>query len=137
MIIRLENFLKMSWRRLQNVSKTSWRRLEDILKMFLQDVLKTSWKRLEDILARRLEDILKTSWKRLEGVLKTYGQGVLKTSSEDEDEDFFKTSSSRRMFSGMRHNSYVLFHLNLYMLWTEKPIKVEIFRLSTARMKIK
>ena len=71
-MIRLEDVLKMSWRRF---CKTSWRRLED--------VLKTSW--------RRLEDVLKTSWKRLEDVLKTYSQDeyigldqdVLKTSSED------------------------------------------------------
>ena len=80
---RLEDGLKMSWRR-------SSRRLEDVLKSFLQDVLKTSWKRFEDVLARRLEDVLKTTWKRLEDVLKTYGQeeyigldqDVLKTSSE-------------------------------------------------------
>ena len=110
--------MKTSWRYLEDAFKTSWRRLEDVLRTLLQDVLKTSWRRLEDAFKtswRRLEDVLKTSWqdvlkmswRRLENVLKTYGQDeyialdqdVLKTSSEDEDENVFKTSSSRRRFS--------------------------------------
>ena len=94
-MIRLEDILKMPWRRfsrrLEDVLKTSSKRLEDVLKMSWRRFCKTFWKRLEDVLARRLEDILKTSWKRLEDVLKTYSQdeyidldqGVLKTSSQD------------------------------------------------------
>ena len=76
-------------------------RLENVLKISLQDVLKMSWRRF-----------CKTSWRRLENVLKTYSQDecigldqdVLKTSSEDKHErclqGVFKTSPSRRMFSG-------------------------------------
>ena len=33
-------------------------------------------------------------------------------------------------------NSAVLFHLNLYVLWTKESDQVKIFRLSTTRMKI-
>ena len=40
------------------------------------------------------------------------------------------------LLSVMRQNSSVLFHLKLYMLQTNEPIKVQIFRLETARMKI-
>ena len=40
-------------------------------------------------------------------------------------------------FIAMRHNSSVLFHLNVYMLWTkEAHQKVQIFRLSRDCMKI-
>ena len=46
------------------------------------------------------------------------------------------SSDFASLFSVMRHNSSVPFHLNLYMLWTKKPIKVQISRLLTARMKI-
>ena len=102
LMIRLEDILKMSWRRfsrrLEDVLKTSWKRLENVLKTYRQDeyigldqdVLKTS---SEDVRLRRTY----SSWsRRLED--------VLKTSSEDEDErrlqDVFKTSSSRRIFAG-------------------------------------
>ena len=71
-MIHLENVLKIS---LQDVLRTSSKRLEDVLKMSwrrfsrrLEDVLKTSWRRLEDVYARRLEDVLKTSWRHLEDV---------------------------------------------------------------------
>ena len=104
-MIRLEDFLKasrqdllkMSWRRLEEVFKTSW--------ICLEGVLKTSWRRLEDVWPRQMcwfsEDVrlrrIYSSWpRRLED--------VLKTSSEVEEErrlqNIFKTSSSRRMFSG-------------------------------------
>ena len=69
--IRLENVLKMSWKRLGRrfedgfktssrlICKTSSsRRLEDVLK----DVLKIS---LKEALKARLEDVLKTSWRHL------------------------------------------------------------------------
>ena len=41
------------------------------------------------------------------------------------------------LFSVMRHNSSVLFHLKLIMLWTKWAHKVKIFRFATARLKIK
>ena len=80
---RLQNVLKMSWRRF---CKKSWRRLENVLKTYGQngyigldqDVLKTS---SEDVKLRRTY----SSWRRL-----------LKTKTKD----VFKTSSSRRMFAG-------------------------------------
>ena len=37
----------------------------------------------------------------------------------------------------MKQNSYVYFHLNIYILWTKGPNQRANFRLSTARMKIK
>ena len=46
------------------------------------------------------------------------------------------SSNFASLFLVMRHNYSVLFHLNLYMLGQKDPIKVEVFRLSTARMKI-
>ena len=47
------------------------------------------------------------------------------------------SSNFTSLFSVMRHNSSAIFHLNLCMFFGQKnPIKVEIFRLSTARMKI-
>ena len=98
---------------LQDVFKTFWRRLKDVFARRLENVLKTSWKRLEDVLKTYgkdkyidLDQTSKDVWlwriylswsRRLED--------VLKASSEDEDERrlqyVFKTSSSRRMFSGI------------------------------------
>ena len=46
------------------------------------------------------------------------------------------SSNFASLFSVMRYNSSVLFHQNICMLWANDPIKVQIFRLSTARMKI-
>ena len=46
-------------------------------------------------------------------------------------------SNFASLFSVMKHNSPVVFHLNLYMLWSKEPIKVQIFRLSAAHMKTK
>ena len=45
------------------------------------------------------------------------------------------SSNFSSLFSVVGHNSSVVFHLNLYMRWTKKPIKGQISRLSTARMK--
>ena len=47
------------------------------------------------------------------------------------------SSNFASLFSVMRHNSSVFFHLNLCMFWRKEPIKVQISRLSTARMKLK
>ena len=76
-MIRLEDVLKMSWRRF---CKTSWRRLEN--------VLKTSWRR---IAKTNILVLTKTSWRRLEDVFwrrkaKANIFVLIKTSSEDEDE---------------------------------------------------
>ena len=68
-MIRLENVLKMSWRRFS-------RRLEDVLKTSWQDVLRTTWRRLGKVLKtswRRMSKtnilvLTKTSWRRLKGV---------------------------------------------------------------------
>ena len=54
---------------------------------------------------------------------------------------FFKqkmsfSSKCGSLFSVMRDNSSVLFHLKLYMLSTKGTHQVQIFRLSTARIKI-
>ena len=38
-------------------------------------------------------------------------------------------------FSVMSGNSSALFHLNLYMIWKNKPIKVQVSRLSTGHIK--
>ena len=46
------------------------------------------------------------------------------------------SSNLTSFFHVMRYNSSVLFHLKLYILSRKEPIKVQIFRLSTARMKI-
>ena len=46
------------------------------------------------------------------------------------------SSNFASLFSVMTHNASILFHLNLYMLWKKNPIKVGIFWLSTAHMKI-
>ena len=48
------------------------------------------------------------------------------------------SSNFASFFIAMKHNSSAFFHLNLFMLWTKTkhPIKVQIFRLSTACMKI-
>ena len=111
---RIEDVLKMSWRRfckcLEDVfanvlktflQKTFWRRLENVLTRRLKDVLKTSWRSLQNVLTRswrRLEDVFarrlgKMSWRRLENEYIRLDQYVLKTSSGDEDErrlqDFF------------------------------------------------
>ena len=114
-----QDVLKTVWRRLKDVLA---RRLEDVLKTFLQDVLKRSWKLLEDVWKTNGQDgyIGIDQPRRLEGVLKASSEDVslrrtysslsrpledsFKTSSEDKDErrlqDFFKRSSSRRMFPG-------------------------------------
>ena len=84
---RLQNVLKMSWRRF-------CRRLEDVLKTSWKLFGKTSWRSLENVLARRLED-----------VLKTYGQDeyigldqdILKTSSEDKWQRRIYSSWSLRL----------------------------------------
>ena len=50
-----------------------------------------------------------------------------------------RVSFSSNFTSGisvMRHNSSILFHLKLYMLWTKGSHQVHIFRLSAARLKI-
>ena len=104
-MIRLEDVLKMSWRRF---CKTSWRRLENVLKTSWRRIAKTnilvltktSWRRLEDVFWRRKAKanifvLIKTSWRRL-----------LKTKTKD----VFKTSSSRRMFAG----------LFLFFIWKAK-----------------
>ena len=54
---------------------------------------------------------------------------------------FFKqkvsfSSKCGSLLSVMRDNSSVLFHLKLYMLSTKATHQVQIFRLSTARIKI-
>ena len=54
---------------------------------------------------------------------------------------FFKqkvsfSSKCGSLFSVMRVNSSVLFHIKLYMLSTKGTHQVQIFRLSTARIKI-
>ena len=79
-MIRLQNVLKMSWRRLENVLKTSWRR---IAKTNILVLTKTSWRRLEDVFWRRMINknifvFIKTSWGRL---LKTKTKDAFKTSS--------------------------------------------------------
>ena len=92
-MVRLENVLKIS---LQDILKMSWRHLED--------VFKTSWRRLEDIWPRRiywswprrLEDVF---WRlRLRQTYSSWSRRLLKTKTKD----VFKTSSSRRLFAGVR-----------------------------------
>ena len=83
---RFKDVLKMSWRRLEDVFKTSWRLLEDVLKTFLQDVLKTSWRCYG-----------KTSWRRLEDVWRTKVLVLTKTSSEDVWLRWIYSSWSRRL----------------------------------------
>ena len=39
-------------------------------------------------------------------------------------------------FASLLISSSVFFHLNLYIIWTKDPIKVQIFRIWTACMKI-
>ena len=46
------------------------------------------------------------------------------------------SSNFASLFSVMRHNFSVLFHQKFQMLWTKNPIKFQIFRPSTACMKI-
>ena len=120
-MIRLEDVLKMSWRRFsrrlkdvlktswRRLGKTSWKRLQKVLKMSWRRFCKTFWKRLEDVLARRFEDALKTSWKRqgrrLEDVWprRIYWswprvfEDALETSSEDVRWRRTYSSSSRRL----------------------------------------
>ena len=98
---------------LQDVFKTFWRRLKDVFARHLEDVLKTSWKRLEDVLKTSWRRMAKTSILILTRRLKTYDYGeyicldqdVFKTSwrclLKMKTKDVFKTSSSRRMFSGI------------------------------------
>ena len=119
-----------SWRRFEDVLKTSWRRLEDDFARRLENVLKTSWRRYSKTSWRHLEEVLKTSWRCLEDVwirriywswprrleyvfwrsminkniflfIKTYWRRLSKTKTKD----VFKTSSSRRMFAGCKHNN--------------------------------
>ena len=115
--ITLQDVLKMSWRPLEEVLKTFWRCLEDVLKTSWRHLGKTSWRRLGKTSWRCLG---KTSWRRLENVLKTYGQDEYIGLDQDvlnwrRLEDVFwrrkananiivliKTSSSRRMFAGMK-----------------------------------
>ena len=111
-MIRLEDILKMSWRRfsrrLEDVLKTSSKRLEDVLKMSWRPFCKTSWRRLGNVLKtswRRLENVLKTSWRRLEDVWprRIYWswpsclEDVLKTPSEDIRLRRTNSSWSRRL----------------------------------------
>ena len=79
-MIRLEDILKMPWRRfsrrLEDVLKTSSKRLEDVLKMSWRAFCKTSW--------RRLQNVLKTSWRRIAKMnmfVLSKTKGILKTSS--------------------------------------------------------
>ena len=46
------------------------------------------------------------------------------------------SSNSASLFSVMRHNTSALFHLKFICFGQEEPIKVQIFSLSTAHMKI-
>ena len=115
----LEDVLKTSWRHPQNVLKMSWRclkddfakLLEDVFARLLEDVLKTF---LQDVLARRIEDVLKTYdqdeyigldhdtfWicmtkANIFVLIKRSWRRLLKMKTKD----IFKTSSSRRMFTG-------------------------------------
>ena len=49
---------------------------------------------------------------------------------------FGTNSHFASLFSAMKHNSSVFFHLNFICFGQKDPIKVQIFRLSTAYMKI-
>ena len=107
-MIRLEDVLKMSWRRF---CKTSWRRFQNVLKMpwrrfckSFENLLKTSWRRLEDVWPRWIQiywsqDVLKTSsegvWLRRTDVLETPWRRLLKNIPNDA----FKTSL-RRLHQG-------------------------------------
>ena len=95
-MIRLQNVLKMSFRR---ICETSWKRLENVLKTLRQDVLKTSWRHLENVLKtswRRMDKtnilvLTKTSWRRLEDLFwrRMINKNIfafIKTSFEDEFE---------------------------------------------------
>ena len=109
-MIRLQNVLKMSWRR---ICKTSWRRFEDVLKMSwrgLENVLKTSWRRLEDLWTRRIY----WSWqRRLEY--------VLKTSFEDKDERrLHQDECLLGKICSIIINIKELFHHILSMIFQEK-----------------
>ena len=77
-MIRLEDVLKMSWRRFSRRLEEFWRRLEDVLKPSskrLEDVLKISWRRLEDVRLTRTY----SSWsRRLES-----SRRLLKTKTKD------------------------------------------------------
>ena len=46
------------------------------------------------------------------------------------------SSNFASLFSVMKRNTSVFFHLNLICFGQKDPIRVEIFRLSTVRMKI-
>ena len=96
-MICLENVLKISLQDVPSKHSSWWRRLEDVLKMSWRRFCKMSWRRLENVLKMSWQDVLKTSWRSLENVLKTYGQ--------DEyirlDQDVFwrrrRKTSSRRL----------------------------------------
>ena len=98
-MIRLEDVLKMSWRRfcqtcwrgLENVLKTSWKRLEDVLKTYSQGKYT---RRLKDVFWRRKAEanifvLIKTSWRRLEDVFRRRRR---KTSSKRLQDVFIKAS---------------------------------------------
>ena len=88
-MIRLEDVLKMSWRRF---CKTSWRRLEDVWPRQIY----WSWpRRLEDVFWIRkakanIVVLIKTSWRRLKDVFWRQRR---------------KRSSSRQMFPGIALSS--------------------------------
>ena len=90
-MIRLQNVLKMSWRRLENVLKTSWRRMD---KTNILVLTKTSWRRLEDVFWRRMINknifvFINTSWRRLEDV---FWRRRRKISSRRLQDAFIKTN---------------------------------------------
>ena len=143
--ISLQDVLKMSWRRFKDVLKISWRRLEDVFARRLEDVFKTSRRRLEDVLKMYgqgeyivlEQDVLKTSSEDVR-VRRTYSswsrhlEDVLKMSSEDEDERVFKTSSSRRMFAGVR--CYHIFNQN--KIWATEfwsIFKIGVFSIAVSQ----
>ena len=121
----LQDVLKMSWRRF---CKMSWRCFEDVLARRLEEVLKVSWKRLEDVLKTHDQeeyigldqDALKVFseyvWLRwIYSSLSTRLGDVLKTSSEEEDQkrlqDVFTRSSLGRIFASM-----IFFSFNVIIL---------------------
>ena len=118
---RLENVLKMSWRRCY---KTSWRRLG-----------KTSGRRLEDIWprriywswARRLEDILKTSsedvWvRRLYSSWSRRLEDVLKTLSEDKDKRRLQDVFIKKNVCWESTHQFLkrFFHISKCLTWNEE-----------------
>ena len=122
-MIRLEDIFA---RRLEDVFKMSWRRLQDVLKKFLQDFLKTSWRR---IAKTNIMVLTKTSSEDVR-LRRTYSpwskclEDVLKTRTKD----VFKTSSSRRMFTGILFPRNQVFCLKNWTLWrASTTIEFNIF----------